>query len=361
MVVLPDGRGFEATVVRGDSATDLAVIRIDGVGDLDVVQLGNSDDVRAGDWVVTLANPFELHHSLSAGVVSATNRRIPGTYHSLIQFDASTNPGSSGGALLNLHGEVIGIISGSLGQSERFQGIGMAIPVDVAKRTIARLNGPVDSEQAYLGCQTKALSPTVGKQLGLPAAGALYVEYVAPRSPAENDGLREGDIITHVGGQEIDAPLVREVIAEEVRPGKTYPFKVVRGGKALTVNVRMGTMPSGYVPSQQESQRLPQPSPGYIDQRLGLSLDRLDPRVARELGFPEDTAGVLVSDVKTGGLAYREGIAAGMIVNRIDDFPTTGVESYKRATMAHSDGKPLLMLLQSNEGKHLVVFEDTAR
>lgn len=358
LVVLPDGRSFEPVEAFGDPDTDVATIRIECADELDEVPLGDSDDMQVGDWVVTLANPFELKESMSVGVVSAANRWLPGTHHPLIQYDASTNPGSSGGALLNLRGEVIGIITGSFGQSDRFQGIGMAVPVNVAKRAIERIREPGEAERTYLGCQTKALSPAVAEKLKLPVAGGLYVEDVEEGSPAEKAGFKEGDIITRFGGQPVDGEFDLESFLAKQVPSVTSSFTLFRKGESIDVKVDLGGQSDRNVAAQQLAQQSRSPSSQYFDKHLGLGLDNLDDRVALELGFPEKTAGVLVSDVEIGGKAYKEGIAAGMIVRRIDNQAITDLEGYKRTQSRDSVDKPLLMLIQTDDGKHLVVFED---
>lgn len=360
LVVLPDGRSFEPVEVRGDPETDLAVIRIEGAGKLDEVRLGDSDAVRPGDWAVTLANPFDLKDSLSVGIVSATNRRVPGGNHPLIQFDAATNPGSSGGALLNLQGEVIGVITGSFGLGERFQGLGMAVPIDVAKSVVSQLEESEGTQRAYLGCQTKPLSPAVARKLGLPVAGGLYVENVEPGSSAYRAGLKEGDVITSVGKQAIENRFDDEHAFDALVPGTSYSLMLVRAGKAIKIAVRTDEAPHRENSSEGTSEPSPNPSAEYFDHQLGLGLDSLSPRFASELGFPQGTEGSLVSHVEIGGLAYKEGIAAGMVVRRVDDFSISDVESYKYALSNHPDAKPLLMLIQTNESKHLVVFESVA-
>jgi serine protease Do len=358
MVVLPDGSTFEPVTVFSDPTADLALIRIQGAGELANVDFGDSDALQMGDWVVTLANPYELKHSLSAGVVGSTNRWVPGTHHPLIQYDASTNPGSSGGALLNLRGEVVGIITGSFGQSESFQGIGLAVPMSVVKRSIEQMRDPKKSQHAYYGWQTKALSPVVAKQLGLPVAGGLYVEDVEHESPAARAGIEEGDVITHSGDQPLDAHFDPTQLYENRVSGEKHYFTLFRAGKAIEVNVRIDVTEDRNGALEHHEKRPQQHTSDYFDDRLGLGLDELVGSIARELGFPEDTRGALISYVEIGSPAYKEGIAAGMIVVRMNESAIRDLDRYKQVASTSPRKSPLLMLIETNEGKHLVVFED---
>ncbi len=358
VVVLPDGRRCEPVEVHGDPVTDIAILRIEGAGDLAEVKLGDSTDLQVGDWVVTLANPFELDRSVSLGVISATNRRVPGMRHPLIQYDASTNPGSSGGAVLNLQGEVIGIITGSFGQSDRFQGIGIAVPSSVAKDAIQRIQEPRRFEQTALGCQTKAISPSVAKMLELPVSGGLYVEAVEAASPAEKAGIQEGDIITRFAGRPVGADFAIDEVLAIPTTSATTTFALYREGETVEVSVKFATPLPRNLPQKRPEDYLPRPDPQHRDEALGLGIDELNDRVTEELGFQAPTSGVLVTDVHIAGKAYKEGIAAGMIIKRVNDQPITDLASYRAATTQHSPDKPLLMLVRTNEGNHLVVFEE---
>ena len=356
-VELPDGRRFEPVDIKGDPATDLAVLRIEGAGKLDEVQLGNSDTVRMGDWVVSLASPYELTRSVSAGIVSSADRWVPGNPHPLIQNDAATNPGSSGGALLNLQGEVIGILTGGFSTRKEFQGIGLAIPINVAKQAIDDLNKPTPIQRAYLGCETQKLTPVIARQLELPVAGGLYVKDVDKTSPAAGAGIERGDVITHFAGQAIDDTFRPEQLFDEPIPGKNYKFSLFRNGKSVVVEVQMGPPPRTHTIQETHTTEHSNRASEYFDDSLGLGVDTLTNDLSRQLDFPENQLGVLVSDVASGSLAYKEGIAAGMVVLRINNHSVQNVNDYKQAMNTSPTGKPILMLVQSNKGRHLVVLD----
>jgi serine protease Do len=358
-VVLPDGRKFVTIEVQGDPISDLAVLRIKEADSLHEMQLGNSDDLQVGDWVVSLGNPFELNQSVSAGIVSATDRRVPDTYHPLIQNDAATNPGSSGGALLNLQGEVVGIITGGFSNSEGggFQGIGLAIPINTAKQVIEELGQPVRSESAYLGCMTQMLSPSIANQLGIPVAGGLYVLDVEKDSAANLAGIEQGDIITHFAGKVIDATFRQNQLLNELIPNNIYTISVFRSGKLVEIDVKMGELPNRNIntpPGQIEEYS--NCSSEHFDEKLGLGLDRLTEDLATQLQFSQKLEeGILVTYVAKRSLAYTEGISAGMIILRVNNHVIHGIDEYKYAMRTRQSKTPILILVQSNVRKHLVV------
>ena len=356
-VVLPDGRRFEAKNVWGDSESDLAVIRIENAGKLQAVQIGNSDSIQVGNWVVSLGNPYDLTQSISAGIVSATNRWLPDTPHPLIQNDAASNPGSSGGALLNLQGEVIGIITGVYGVNEEFQGIGLAIPANFAKQVVEKLINSKHTRRAYLGCQTQKLSSIIAQQIGLPIAGGLYVKDVEKESPAAKAGIEVGDVLTHFSGQAIDDAFLPRQLFEEPIPGKKYAFTLFRDETSITIDVQMGRPPE---PSNSESGKGGMHSAcssEHFDELLGLCLDNLTPATARQLEYPEEKQGVLVTNVVKRSISYKEGVAAGMVVRRFNNYTIRDLKDYRLAMSNCSPEQPILMLLESNEDKHLIVLK----
>lgn len=360
-VVLSDGRRFEPVEVDADPESDLALLRIEGAGELAPVRLGNSDGLEIGDWVVSLGNPYELKRSVSAGIVSATDRWAPGISHPVIQNDAATNPGSSGGALLNLDGEVIGIITGGIGSREEFQGIGLAIPVNLAKDFIGSMNDERPPLQAYLGCQTQKLSSDLAEQLELPVAGGLYVKEVEEGSPASTAGLAVGDIITHFDDRPIDERFRPERLYDDPKPGEEHAFTVVRGGRSIAVVVMMTSVPNERMGTQAiASERVEAPYE-YFDKSLGMGLTTLTQDVARELRIPSDQKGALITEVAIAGPAYKEGLAAGMVVVRYNKYETVEPQSYEVAASRAIIDRPVLMLVHSDKGNHLVIFVSNSK
>jgi len=361
-VELADGRKLEAVEVWGDPATDIAVIRIEAGGELDAVKLGNSNSVEVGDWVMSLASPYDLKRSISAGIVSITECWVSGTPHPLIQNDAATNPGSSGGALINLQGEVVGIVIGGLSTAKEFQGIGLAVPINTAKRIADELRARGSIERGYLGYETQMLSPEIAKLLELPVAGGLYVKDVKKASPAERAGIATGDIITHFDGQPIDDTFRPQRLYLDPRPGETHTFAIHRDGQSVVVKAKMEHRPA---PNAMEN--APPPMVGkartseYFDKSLGMGLDKLTAAEAHELELPNNIQGVLINQVASRSISYVEGLAAGMAVLRIDNHPIRNLDDYRDATIKHQPEQPMLMLVQSNQGRYLVVFEKSPK
>jgi Do/DeqQ family serine protease len=230
-------------VVGVDPRTDLAVIRVSAKEPLPVVTLGNSDGLRVGDWAIAIGNPFGLDHTLTVGVVSATGRSEVGitTYENFIQTDASINPGNSGGPLLNIRGEVIGINTAIVATG---QGIGFAIPVNMARKVMDDLVRKGKVTRGWLGVGIQPLTPELAKSYKVAQDGVL-INQVMPKSPAEAAGLKTGDVILSVGGRPIKDPRELQQIISDSEIGATLDVEVLRDSARQTVKVRVGEMPAG--------------------------------------------------------------------------------------------------------------------
>lgn len=356
-VVLADGRRFEADRVWGDPATDLAMLQIKDAGDLHEVSFADSDELKAGDFVVSLANPYDMEHSISAGIVSDARRWIAGVPYPQIQNDAATNPGSSGGALINLQGEVVGIITGAYSTRREFQGIGLAIPVNVANRVAKELRTKGTIERGYLGCASQRLSPKVAKLLELPVPGGLYVKNVDPASPAADAGFKVGDVITHVDSEAIDEAFRADQLYLKPRAGEKHTYTLFRNSRSIAVEVELDKFPNHDLPSHDVPAGSFGREPAHFDKRLGLGLDDLTGQAVRELDLPPDTQGALITKVAPGSIAYKEGIAAGMAVVRLGDLPISNIDDFKRALRRQEAHKPIVVLLQSSDQQYLAVIE----
>jgi len=229
-------------VVGTDGKTDLAVIRVNAKEDLPVARLGNSDTLRVGEWAIAIGNPFGLDHTLTVGVVSATGRSEVGVaaYENFIQTDASINPGNSGGPLLNARGEVIGINTAIVASG---QGIGFAIPINMARRVMDDLVKKGKVTRGWLGVGVQPLTPELSKSFGVSGDGVL-VNQVMPKSPAEAAGLKVGDLILSVDGKVIKDPRELQRVIADAEIGKTIALTVLREKQQRTVNVRVGEMPA---------------------------------------------------------------------------------------------------------------------
>jgi len=358
VVETPDGRTFSSTEFWLDPETDVALIRLSDAENLQEVRLGNSDEVKMGDWVISLGSPYDLHQSVSAGIVSAEQRWMPGIPYPMIQSDASTNPGSSGGALINLRGEVIGILHGGVGRTEAFQGIGVATPINSAKRIAAELKENGQVQRGYAGIQTQSLPAESAASLGVPAGtDGLYVLHVEQSSPADRAGMRQGDFLMHQDGQPINSTMHPSVLTPNALPGQNVAYTLLRNGKTVETELKLGQLPTETASGGMPTAPPPEGIFEHFDDLLGIGLKELDPTEKQELELPPATEGVLVTHVAMRSVAYLQGLAAGMAVVRINGHSVSDLNDYKHAMSKRPADKPLLVLVQSNQDAYLVVLK----
>lgn len=359
-VRMPDGRRLEPEEIYADTYTDLAVLRIVVDGELLEAHCGDSDNLAVGDWVISVGNPYGLGRSVSAGIVSATDRQLPGTvWTRLIQSDAASNPGNSGGALVNLEGEVIGICAGGYGTSEGFRGIAFAIPVNAAMRIARKLIEHGEITRCYLGCHVEAIAPEIAGHLGLPTGKGLIVHDVTPQSPSAMAGIQVGDVLTRFSGTPIRDAYHMHDILEEANPDQSCAITVFRDGDTHLINVRLGRLPSYDDLDHVLANQRPTQDARYSDAMLGLMLDDLLPETARQLGFEKRSnqgEGVLITNVVPGQVAHKQGVCAGMVIKRVNGRPTPNLTEYRKAINNQSLEKGVLMLIGTPERNYFVVF-----
>jgi serine protease Do len=360
VVTLSDGTQYDAVLVGQDAATDVAVIKIDPEKDLPALTLGDSDAMRVGDWVVAVGNPFhELEGTLTVGVVSAMGRsdlRIAGgapIYQKFIQTDASINYGNSGGPLCNLRGEVIGI---NTAINPSGQGIGFAIPVNLAKKIGKQLMETGEVVRGYLGILPQQLTDDLAEGMGLEGETGILVGSVERDTPAMEAGLEEGDVIVKFDGVKVkDVDEFRMLVAD-TPVGEDVPIEVLRGGKRKDLTVTLSRRPQDYAEEQ---------SPDRDNEDwLGCEVHRVTEDIARELGI-QDEKGVVVVDVRSGSPAETAGLARGDViisvggteVSSVADFNKTLGDSYKES-MSESEGKrrakPIVFLVE-RQGRTMFV------
>ena len=298
---------YDAKVVGVDDKTDIAVLKVDAGENLPAAKLGDSDKIRVGEWVLAIGSPFKLEHTVTAGIVSAKGRSKMGItdYEDFIQTDASINPGNSGGALVNLNGEIIGINTAIVSGSGGSIGIGFAIPINLAQMVLDQLVEHGKVVRGYLGVTIQDVTPELADALGMSEARGVLVGSVMEDSPAEDAGIKRGDVITEMNDEPIESvEQLRNKIAS-TEPGKRISLKILRNGETKNVELKLGEQPG--------EEKLSSTSEGNGDNiDLGLSLKRLTYSDARKLGFDGD--GVLVTDVKEGAIAYNAGVRQGDII-----------------------------------------------
>jgi serine protease Do len=318
-VTLDDGTTLPAKIVGRDPRTDLALLRIKPPGDkLPFIQLGDSNDVQPGQWVIAVGNPFGLGGTVTAGIVSARGRDIgEGPYDSFLQIDAPINRGNSGGPLFTQDGKVVGVNTAILSPTGGSIGIGFAIPSDTVRLVVDQLRAHGKVTRSYLGVEAQQITPQMAKALSLPAAvgnppsGAL-VASVSQNSPAEKAGIKPGDVITQINGQKIENPRDLAIKVAGTPPDSDAKLSILRGGKAQTIDAhlaRLGREASGGGGGESGQQN----NQGSI----GVSLSALTPDLRQQLGVDESVRGVVVQAVRSGSPADQAGIRPGDVILQV--------------------------------------------
>lgn len=309
MVRLQDGREFEAQVVGTDPETDLAILRIEASG-LTAAQFGDSDSIRPGEIVVAIGSALGLEQTVTAGIISATGRsgmRLA-TYENFIQTDAAINPGNSGGPLVNLHGQVIGINTAIATRTGGYMGIGFAIPSSMVEPVLSSIVDDGRVSRGWLGISMDELTADLATSLGFSGTEGVIITEVTPESPAEEAGLKHGDIITSINRTPItDGNKLRNTVAV-LRPGSEADVEIFREGQRKRVKVKLGTRPTmEEMIAQREAPQAQQA------QQIGITVGEVTAEMARQLGMRQPT-GVIVTGVESGSLAQRVGIRAGDLI-----------------------------------------------
>ncbi len=334
-VKLADGRSFTAELQGGDSKLDLALLKIDtGSEKLPVASLGNSESLKVGEWVMAIGNPFGLAQTVTVGIVSAKGRVIgAGPYDDFIQTDASINPGNSGGPLFNVRGEVVGINTAIVAGG---QGIGFAIPVDIARDVITQLRETGQVVRGWLGVMVQSLTEELAASFGLEQAKGALVTEVTSGSPAEKAGILRGDVILSVNGQVVDElnDLPKQVAALPV--GKPAQITIFRDGKKRQLEVVIARLSDESVVAEKGS---------AIDEKLGLGLVDLSPELQRRYRL-EDSRGALVTDVTPDGPAAVAGLQVGDLIIEANSRVVEDVAGLRRVAGRIPAGKSLRLLLQ---------------
>jgi serine protease Do len=325
-VRLADKRDLPARLVGSDPQTDLALLKVDAP-DLVAIPLGRSDEVKVGDWVCAIGNPYGFDHSVTVGVVSSKGRKIwDASFDSFIQTDAAINPGNSGGPLLNTSGQVIGINSAMIAQG---QGIGFAVPVSVAKDVIRQLKQAGRVSRGYLGIQLQEMEPDLQKLIGAADARGAVVLDVVKGAAGEVAGLRRYDVITDVGGQSVpDGDALVQLIASRA-PGSAVTLTVFRDGRRVALEARLDER----VPSSPHSAGGPtQPAARERSSSdpLGLDVVELSDTMRRDMGIPADHIGVVIKEVE-GISPGAESLSHGDVIVEINRKPVPNRRAYDRA------------------------------
>lgn len=347
LVEMTDDRSFNAEVVGADSLSDLAVLKIDA-DNLPHLQLGDSDDLAVGQWVLAVGNPFGYEHTVTDGIVSALGRgRFGEEYGSFIQTNAAINPGNSGGPLVGLNGEVVGINTAIVSRSGGYDGIGFAIPVNLVKDVLVQLIEHGEVKRGVLGVELRSIDRDLAEALGMEDTHGVLIHQVFPDLPAAAAGLEQGDVILEVDGKSVKGILELRNKIGRTPPGTEVELLILRKRKEKKVEVVLEQLARDTFAMAQES--------GAIEVGLGLEIQELTPELARRLGYEMDS-GVLVANVKRRREAARRGLRPGELIVEVDQQPVRTVVEYKEVLAEKGPGESVLFLVQRGNNTRFVAL-----
>ena len=365
-VTLPDGAEYEDELVGADPASDLAVLKINANKTFPFVTFGDSSAARVGDWVVAIGNPFGLGGTVTSGIISAVYRNTGqgGAYDRYLQTDASINRGNSGGPLFDMRGNVIGINNAIFSPSGGSVGIGFAIPAEIAAPIVEQLRAGREIQRGYLGVGLQPIDEDFAASLGLPKRRGELVQTVQDDSPAARAGLKPGDILTKVNGEDVTSDQTVSFLVANLEPGAKVPVEVLRGGERLNLDVTLGKRPTEAELLQQnqtfdpeaEEPMAPGTSDQTIEQKLGMQVMAMNPGIARSLGVPADTQGLVIAAVDPNADAARKGLRRGDIILSANYQPITSVESLVAQVEAATSEQREAILLRIQRGTQPPVF-----
>jgi len=348
-VTLGDNRSFKAKIIGTDPESEVAVIKIDAEH-LAYLQLADSDVLEVGEWVLAIGNPFGFSHTVTAGIVSAKGRSNVGltTFEDYIQTDAAINPGNSGGPLINLDGKVVGINTAIVSRSGGNIGIGLAIPINMAKSIYKQLVESGTVSRGFLGIGIQNLDPGLAKSFGLPeGTKGVLVPEVQEGSAAEKAGLQRGDVIVEFEGRPVNDKndLMNRVAS--LKPGTKVDIVVLRNGSRMTIRAELG--------KRKPSEEVVSTSPEGQAKDLGITVQELTRDLAERFGYEYDS-GVIVSSVEPGSEAERNGITPGTLIMQVNQRPVKNKKDFDRAIRDAAKEKSVLLLIKQDRYVRYVVL-----
>ena len=348
VVRLHDGREFDAERIGTDPKSEVALIKIDGKN-FPTLPLGDSSRIRVGEYVVAVGNPFGLSETVTSGIVSAKGRSNIGIadYEDFIQTDAAINPGNSGGPLVNVAGKAIGINTAIYSRSGGYMGIGFAIPIDMARYVKNQLIEKGEVVRSYLGVYIQEVTRELAESFGLAEAAGVLVSRVGEDTGAEEGGLKAGDIILELDGEDVASVGAFRNDVSVNPPGTELTLTVFRDGRISTIDVITGAFPAAGEP-------VPAAEEPAAAEKLGLTVQNLTEPLAQRFGY-EGEEGVLVSDVEFGGAAAQAGLQAGNLIASVNRVPVANVEEFEEALALSEKSRRVLLLVSTPRGSRFVV------
>jgi len=361
IVRLADGREFKGEDIKTDDQTDMAVVRIKGAGTLPAAAMGDSDKLRVGDWVMAIGNPFEFEQTVSSGIISGMGRELGSVRRAkFLQTDAAINPGNSGGPLINLHGEVVGINTAIATNSGTFNGIGFAVPINLAKWVTGQLIQKGSVQRAYLGVGIGDMTVEVAQKLGAKRGDGVLVSQVMPGSPAAAAGFEPGDIVTHFAGHKVKNARELQELVERVPLDSKQEVTVLRDGKTHSLSVVTKALPKEDELGLNSGRR---PERGHADDSfeaddLGIEVADLTADQAGELGLKPEAGGVLITKVDSDKPAAASNLRPGLVILKVGKKSVKNVDEFKTALKGESLKDGVLFYVHAREGNRFVVVKE---
>jgi len=348
-VILKDGRKLDAKVIGTDEKSEVALIKVEAK-DLPIVELGDSDELEVGEWVIAVGNPFGLAETVTVGVVSAKGRQVgimDGGYEDFIQTDAAINPGNSGGPLLNIDGKVVGINTAIISQSGGYMGVGLAIPINMARQIKDQLMATGKVERGYIGVtmNPEGLTQELAESFGLDKNVGVLVTEVEPESPADKAGLKQGDVILKLNGKEVRSNESLRNTISLMAPGTKIKLIIFRDGKEKEVTVEVGSLSKSKFGMDISE----------VGKKLGLGVVPINSEIARQLNVKGDR-GVIVAEVTSGSPAEDVGIEPGMIILTVNQIPVNTVAEFNQALEESAKSKKAVLLVKTGRFSQYVVL-----
>ncbi|MDQ1277390.1 MAG: serine protease Do [Thermodesulfobacteriota bacterium] len=344
IVKLSDGREYEAKIIGKDAKTDIALIKIKPSESLPVAEIGDSDKLRVGDWVLAIGNPFGLEQTVTAGIVSAKGRVIgAGPYDNFIQTDASINPGNSGGPLFNMEGKVVGINTAIVAQG---QGIGFAIPVSMAKNILPDLKSKGKVSRGWMGVSVQDITEDMARSLQLKERQGAIISEVFKGDPAERAGIRAGDVVTEINGRKIKDTHDLLLSIASFHVGDKVSIKVIRDGREMTFQVMV---------TERKDQPEVATAKGGSYEQFGLAVEDVTPEIARYLGIPKNT-GIIVVRVQNGSPADEVGIQPQDIILQVNKVRIASVKEFVREVNKKANKGNIMLLIKRGQATFFVAL-----
>jgi len=342
-VTLADKRQLKAKVVGTDPKTDIAVLKVDG-SDFHAITIGDSSKVEVGDYALAIGDPFGVGQTVTMGIISAMNRGNLGIedYEDFIQTDAPINPGNSGGALINDRGELIGINTAILSHgSGGNEGIGFAVPVNLARQVMNQILDHGKVNRAYLGIMIQDVTPAIAKAMGLNDMKGVLVGDVTPSGPAMKSGIQRGDVILEVNGKPMADSRTLRMAISMMNPDSSVKLKLLRNGSQSDMTVKLGELPA----SKEEAKADEGNSKGALE---GVTLENLDADTSRQLGLPATTMGVVVAEISPSSPVASSGLRRGDVIQEVNHQPVKNVSQLEEAIRKAGTNVLLLVNRQGN-------------